>query len=133
MTDTNTNPSTSNKNKAKNQAKKNDKPAEAEADPNAKPAEGTEKSKRTIIRRPLWVCIPASYEMNEIEVDEGETKVTKIVQVPKTWTIARVMSKKAVLAELTARGVDTTNIDQVRLFRANPIDFKISNQLVVKF
>ena len=125
MTDTNTTPSTSNK----NQAKKNAKPAEA----NAKPAEGTERSKRTIVRRPLWVCIPASYEMNEIEVDEGETKVTKVVQVPKTWTVTPCMSKKAVLAELTARGVDTTNINQVHLFRANPIDFKISNQLVVKF
>jgi hypothetical protein len=90
-------------------------------------ADETQTSKKTRSRRPLWLCVPVEFD---VTVDDGAEK-----KVPKTYEIWECHSKAEVSRILAAKNVSaaTVNDGNIKLFRAAPMQFKITSQVTIKF
>lgn len=90
-------------------------------------AESTRKKPQ---RKPLWVAIPASYE----EVTEiGETGDPETVTKPATYFFYKCDGKPEVRKALAKHNIDVSNIKDVVVLRAHPIEFKAQTQVSLKF
>jgi hypothetical protein len=88
--------------------------------------------KKTARRKPVWVCIPTDWE--EIADVDEETGDLISRREPTKYSITRCEpKKKAVLALLALNNIDITNIGTVIMFRADPLDFGVSNQLDIRW
>jgi len=108
------------KNESKAEPTAGTEPEASGTPPTETPAPNGE-SKRTVVRRPLWVCVPKPAD----PLDDPSAE--------RLYYVDECHSKKEVLAVFAKRGVDVTNIETVRMFRANPMDFKIGTQVTIKF
>jgi hypothetical protein len=93
------------------------------------------EAKRTVTRKPIWVCIPETWapvsdaEGNPVVGDDGEVRTE-----PTSYTIHKCEpKKKAVLSVLAQHNIDTTNIGHVIMFRADRLDFAVSQQLNIRW
>lgn len=102
-----------------------DTPA-AEPAPEDKPAEPApetaavataEPPKKKIQRKPVWVCVPL----------EPEDPLSS------SYEVTRCENVKAIRAVLARHEIDVRNIENVLMFRANPIEFKIDMQYKIRF
>jgi len=108
--------------------------AETKGADEAKETETAEEApeKKTARRKPIWVCIPTDWE--EIADVDEETGDLISRREPTKYSITRCEpKKKAVLALLALNNIDITNIGTVIMFRADPLDFGVSNQLDIRW
>lgn len=87
-------------------------------------------AKKTVNRKPLWVAIPASYE--EVPHVDGEGNETTKKQ-PATYHFYKCDGKPDVRKALAKHNVDVSNIKDVVVLRAHPIEFKAQTQVSLKF
>lgn len=105
---------------------------------NDEPAnEATDEAKPKARRKPVYVCVPVRATAMAVFDDEGFEKT--VYTVPKDavlYAVSRCEGGKgqtdAVRAVLTEHEIDPTNYDGVMMFRADPIEFGISQQLIVR-
>jgi hypothetical protein len=91
-----------------------------------------EEEKRTARRKPIWVCIPVEWE-EVADVDEATGDMISRNE-PTKYTITQCEPKKKVVLEVLARNdIDITNIGTVIMFRADPLDFGVTNQLDIRW
>lgn len=92
--------------------------------------EAAESTRKKPQRKPLWVAIPASYE----EVTEiGETGDPETVTKPATYHFYKCDGKPEVRKALAKHNIDVSNIKDVVVLRAHPIEFKAQTQVSLKF
>jgi len=89
-----------------------------------------EKPKRQVHWKPIWVAIPAEFEDVAITDALGDSIIEKRA---KTYKVHRCEGKKAARAVLAAAGLDVTNCEHVLVFRADPLDLKLTKQVIFKF
>lgn len=89
-----------------------------------------EKPKKIVRRRPVWVCVPIDF-IPETTIDELGNQVSK--NTVDKYRVYRCETKDGVRDVLKKYEIDPINLDQVLLFRADPMKFKISQQLIVRF
>jgi hypothetical protein len=97
-------------------------------------AEAEATPKRSVQRRSVWICVPVEYE--EVAVVDSESGEMRAEKQPTRYAITECPGgdgqKKAMLAALAKHEIDPLNYGDVLMFRANPLDFKISNQLIIR-
>lgn len=86
---------------------------------------GEEKPKKKIRRKPIWVCIPVDFE----EVDH----LDEVAERPTAYAIKRCQKYKEIRAFLAKHEVDIRKIDQVLMFRANPMAWEADVQYNFRF
>jgi len=104
--------------------------------PTEKTETKTKKTKqRAATRKSVWVCIPIEYE--EVAVADPGTGDLVARRQPTKYALTECPGgngqKKAILAALARHEIDPLNYDDVLMFRATPLDFKIGRQLIVRF
>jgi hypothetical protein len=93
------------------------------------PDESAEKKKGR--RRPVWVCVPVDFDETSETNDDGD--VVSIDRVPTKYTRTECNTKAEVLTALAAHEIDVTNIGDVIMFRADRLDFAVTNQLNIRY
>jgi len=95
-------------------------------------AEAAPEEKKTARRKPIWVCIPVEWEeVADVDEESGDIISRKD---PSKYSITRCEPKKKEVLEVLARNdIDITNIGTVIMFRADPLDFGVSNQLDIRW
>lgn len=90
--------------------------------------EAATEKKAPARRKPLWLCIPAEYESF---VDDNGDMISR----PKSYEIWECHSKGEVDRILASKKIDAASLSagNVKLFRADPISFKVSSQITIKF
>lgn len=91
---------------------------------------GEQKPRKAPQRKPLWVAIPASYE--EV-TDIGESGDAETVTKPATYYFYKCDGKPEVRKALAKHNIDVSNIKDVVVLRAHPIEFKAQTQVSLKF
>jgi hypothetical protein len=88
----------------------------------------TDKPKRVVKRKPLWLAVPVEY--GDIVRDDGE-----IIRMPTRYELYECVTKAEVGQVLSKLGLDPTNLnpEHVKLFRADPIPLRLSTQVTIKF
>jgi hypothetical protein len=86
-------------------------------------------------RRPVWVCIPLTY--SETTVGDPDDDASYVVREPVTWSITKCPGGKgqteAVRSVLTRHQIDPTNVGDIIMLRAEPLEFEVGQQLFVRF
>jgi hypothetical protein len=87
-----------------------------------------DKPKRTVKRKPLWLCVPKEY--GEVVTDEGD-----IQRSPVTYELYECDGKGEVHKVLAKLGLDakTLNPEHVKIFRADPLPLHLDTQVSIKF
>lgn len=84
-------------------------------------------------RKPVWVCIPVEFE--EIQVEDGGIQLT--TKRASKYSVTKCPGGKgqaeAVRATLVKHQIDITNYNNVLMFRADPMEFKVDTQVIVRF
>lgn len=103
-----------------------DKVAEGSPEPDAE--------RKTVKRRPVWVCVPVVFEDMVLTDAEGGSLT---VRRPTRYAVAECPGGKgqtdAIRAVLKKHQIDPTNFEHVLMFRAEPLRFAIESQLIVRF
>jgi len=88
----------------------------------------TDKPKKVVRRKPLWLALPVEY--GDIVNDDGE-----IMRSPTRYELYECLTKAEVGEVLTKLKLDATNLnpEHVKLFRADPIPMRLSTQVTIKF
>jgi hypothetical protein len=105
-------------------------PVTDSADPTVETSESL-KPKRIVKRRPVWVCVPTDFIAAPTAENADPAAGPK--QIADKYRVYRCETKDAVRDVLKKYQIDPINLDQVLLFRADPMKFKISQQLIVRF
>jgi hypothetical protein len=94
----------------------------------------TEKPKRTIKRKPIWVAIPTAFEA--VLDENADPALDEPVQKPTSWALHECAGgegqKDAIRALLTKYNIDPTNFHHIRMFRGE-VKFKASSQVIIRF
>ena len=93
-----------------------------------------EKPKRVVKRKPLWLCIPIDFEeVATTDPDSGDV-VSKLK--PARYIIERCVTKDAVRKLLELHKIDPSRpeqYDHLLIFRAEPLELKLSQQVLLRF
>ena len=107
---------------------------EQTVDAETPPEADASRLKKVVTRKPVWVCIPIEFE--EIHTTDGNDNDFTIRR-PSAYTVTKCPGGKgqaeSIRAVLTKHEIDPTNYEHVLLLRAEPLEFKIEKQLIVRF
>lgn len=110
---------------------KTNEEATEEKEGGAKAVPNEDGAKRSVHRKPIWVCVPVEFE--EVAVEDDDGNLVSELQ-PTKYSITRCEpKKKAVLSVLARHEIDTTNIGTVIMFRADPMEFDIGMQMNIRW
>ena len=105
----------------------------AEGDPPAEAASDGDKPKRKARRKPVWVCVPTEWEEVAVHDEDGSMHSER---QPTRYSLTECPGgegqKKAILRVLAAHQVDPLNYEGVLMFRADPVEFDIDQQLIIR-
>lgn len=94
---------------------------------------GPDGEKKKVRRRSVWVCVPTQYEEVAVTGEDGSlTAVRQATRYEITECPGGNGQKKAILAILAKNDIDPLNYGDVLMFRAEPLAFQISNQLIIR-
>lgn len=106
---------------------KGDDKAEGSAPPAA------DAAARKVRRKPVWVCVPVEWEEVAVHDEDGSMRSEK---QPTRYSMTECPGgegqKKAILRILAEHQVDPANYGGVMMFRADPIKFEISQQMIIR-
>jgi hypothetical protein len=92
------------------------------------------EAKRAPKRKSVWVAIPVEFETSDVLNDDGTAlSITKPTKYSITECPGGKGQTEAVRDLLASHEVDPTNYEHVLMFRAEPLDFHISTQTIIRF
>lgn len=97
------------------------------------PPPAPDKKRKKTHRKPVWVLIPVEWEEVAVPSDDGSMTTHTIAT---KYAVGKCEGgegqKKEILRFLARHNIDPTNYDQVVMLRADPIDFAISQQIIIR-
>lgn len=82
-------------------------------------------------RKPVWVCIPLEFRTTRV-LDESGEDTGDAQQEVVSYKIERCETKDEIREVLKTNEIDPTNFHHVIMLRADPMQFEISRQIVIR-
>lgn len=94
----------------------------------------TETPKRVVRRKPLWLCIPTDFEEESLLNEDTGDIATRLK--PTRYVIERCATKSEVQKALASHKIDPARpeqYDHLLIFRADPLELQLSQQVLLRF